>query len=241
MKYLQQMEDSDSVGHIPINSLLLLLIIAAILFSTFYLIKRYVLPYLSSRSQIKKRRIFIFRLETLLWSLFALFALYTFLLSSFWITTAVVVIIAAVGFNYFRNFFIGLFFRLEQKFIVGDPVRFEEYVGTIEGISSTSIQLKTDDEELVFLNYLNFNKSSLIKRQAKGRLMSQRISFSIEGLDVLQISEDIKRWILECPWAIVNERIIVNISDEKVSVTAYAVDLESLEKVEEFLKKRLSD
>ena len=240
LKMLERMEGASSWGNFSLNSLLLLLLIGGILFAAFYLLKRYVLPYLNSRTAIKKNQLFVFRLEVVQWTLFSLFALYEFLSSSFWITVVLLLIIALVGFNFWRNFFIGVIFRFENKFAEGDPVRFDEYTGIIEEVGSRSIQIKTDQEELVYLSYVNLEKSNLVKRQAKGRLLSSRISLPIGDHDQTKILDQVKNWILECPWALVNENIMASLDDQNVKVTIYAADQESLDKIEEFLIKKVS-
>lgn len=234
-------ERAHSIEVISVSSILLLLGMALIIFAAFYLVKRYVLPYLNSRAAVKRFTIFVFRLEVLIWGIFALFALYQLLSGAFWITVAGIAVISAVGFSFLRNFFVGLFFRLENKFEVGDPVRFDGHTGTIEAIGASTILLKTEEEELVYLTYHGVYQESLVKRQAKGRLMSMRLSLSSEGRDLVSFPDQIKEWLYECPWAIVNERVQVQVQEDMATLTVYAVDTESLERIEEYLLKKMQD
>lgn len=242
MSLLRQMSEDGSVGSFSVNTIIFLLLISGILFASFYLIKRYILPYLGSRTAVRRSKVFVLRLEVLLWSLFGLFAVYRFLSSSIWISIVFLVLLGLIGFTFFRNFFIGLVFRLENKFRIGDPVRIGDYSGIIENIGIRNIQLKTDDEELVFINYHTVSQSNLVKRQAKGRLLSSRIILDIGEKDEIAMAKKVRDWLYQCPWAVINERIAINNSEKgKLLVTVYAVDQASIQQTEEFLKKKLSN
>ena len=241
LKELYQFKPSFQIGGISIQTLILLGVIAALIIGFFYIFKKYVGPFLGSRKAIKKASVLVYRLEALAWTLFSLFGIYRLLSDSLYITLVLLAVVMLAGRNFWRDLFSGVAFRLENKFEVGDPVRFEEHNGILDKVSPRNIQIKTDSEELVLIPFRKLSNAVFVKRQAKGKLHSSKISIQLGDKKAEEIVVKITDWMYECPWAINNEKVNAKIvSDEEISVTVYAVDILSISKIEDYLKKRLN-
>lgn len=241
LKDLYQFQSSFQIGGISVQTLILLGIIAAFIFGFFYVFKRYVGPFLGSRKAIKKASVLAYRLEVLAWTVFSLFSIYLLLTDSLYITLVLLAVVMLAGINFWRDLFSGIAFRLENKFEVGDPVRFEDHNGILDNVSARNIQIKTDSEELVVIPFRKLSNAVFVKRQAKGKLHSAKISIHVGDKNIVNVIAKISDWIYECPWAINNEKVAAKqINEFEISVTVYAIDMLSIRKTEEYLKKRLN-
>lgn len=228
------------MGGISVKTVLLLLIISGVMFGFLYVLKKYIIPYLGSRKAVKKAKNTIYRIEIIAWGAFTIFAIYQLLTDSLYITIVLLIIIILAGLNYWRDLFSGIVFRIENKFEINDPVRFEEFNGILFKINPRNIQIKTDEEELVLIPFRNLSKKVFIKRQAKGKLHSAKINLPIDGKTEEEISKNIQQWLFHCPWSIINDRTVVfEVNNNVVIVTVYAVDIESISKIEKFLQAKI--
>ena len=242
LKNLYQFKPSFYIGGISVQTLIFLVISAGLILGFFYVFKRYVGPFLGSRKAIKKASVLAYRLEVLAWTLFSLFGIYLLLSDSLYITLVLLAVVMLAGRNFWRDLFAGIAFRLENKFEVGDPVRFDDHNGVLENISPRNIQIKTDSEELVLVPFRKLSNAIFVKRQAKGKLHSSKIAIPIPNKDADDVVLKITNWIYECPWAVNNEKVNAKvISENEIAVTVYAVDILSINKTEEYLKKRLKE
>ncbi|MEO9531527.1 MAG: mechanosensitive ion channel domain-containing protein [Crocinitomicaceae bacterium] len=231
----------NQIGSIQINTLILLMTFAALIFGFFFVFKKYIAPFLGSRRAVKKASILTFRLEVLIWGLFAVFAVYQLLTDSFYITISILILVILAGRNFWRDLFAGIAFKIENKFEINDPVKFGDFVGVLEKISTRNIQIKTENEELVLIPFRKLSNAVFIKRQAKGKLHSAKISLKIGTRSPDELLRQINNWIYQCPWAIVNDKVSAKIvSEDEILVTVYAIDLLSINKTEAYLKKRLN-
>lgn len=223
-----------------LNTILLLLLIAGVIFGFFYCFKRYFLPYIDAKKTGVNWPLVGFRLEVIVWLLFALFALTEFMVESLFVTIGLVVVVGLIGFNFWRDFFPGLWMRLSDKYRVADLVRIDPYMGTIVKVGITSIHIKTDEEELAYIPYHKISSQIFVKRQAKGKLMSTKLMFHLGNKNQGVILDNVDRWIGECPWAVPQASHAVNLQPGGIIyVTVYAVDEFSLGKIEQYLNQRI--
>lgn len=231
----------SQLGSIQVNTIILLTAIALLIFGFFFIFKKYIAPFLGSRRAVKKASILSYRLEVLVWGLYTVFGLYQLLTDSFYITASILILVILAGRNFWRDLFAGIAFKIENKFEINDPVKFSEYVGVLEKISIRNIQIKTENEELVLVPFRKLTNSLFIKRQAKGKLHSAKLSLKIGDKNPDDLLVQINNWIYQCPWAVVNDKVSAKIVSEKeILVTVYAIDILSINKTEAYLKKRLN-
>lgn len=228
------------IGVIHPETVLGLLLLAVILFGVFYVLRKYVVPYLSSRQAVKKYQNLLYRLEVVIWISYAILALYQLFSDSFYITSAMVIIAILAGRNFWRDLFAGIAFRLENKFEVGDPVKFDEYVGSLAGMNHRNLLIKTEKEELVAIPFRKVSSSAFIKRQAKGKLHSSQITLQLGAKSYDEIHPVLMKWLFECPWNVDSDRSNVkSLGPGMVQLTVYAVDKASIQKTQEYLQQRL--
>ena len=228
-------------GSIQVSTVIWLFLMAAFIFGLFWVLRKYIIPYLGSRKAVKKANILRYRIEILTWSLFSLFALYQLLTDSLYITVILLFVLILAGRNFWRDLFAGIAFKIENKFSVKDPVRFEEFTGNLDKIGIRNIQIKTDTEEIVVIPFRKLSSSVFIKRQAKGKLHSSKIVINTVTRNPEDVVQKISDWLYQCPWAVVNEKVSPKISGQhELTFTVYAVDVVSIAKTEEYIKKRLN-
>jgi hypothetical protein len=224
-----------------VHMVIILIIVAAALIGFFYLLKKYLLPLLDSIKAIKKAKLLAFRIEVVVWLLFALIAITQFFTANIWITAGLLAVIGLVGLNFWRDFFPGLLLRVASKFKINDLVRIQEHSGTLEKMGVTSIHIKTDEEELIYIPYRKVTADVFVKRQAKGKLMSSKIILQIGGKDPNMIVDSAADWIHQCPWAIAQTTNNATIHPGGLlHVTVYAIDSVSLGKVERFIQEKVN-
>jgi len=217
-----------------------LIAVAAVLFGFFYLFKKYMLPLLNSSKAIKKAKLLTFRIEVVVWLLFALIAITQLFTANIWITAGLLVVVGLVGLNFWRDFFPGLLLRVSNKFKIKDLVRYQDHSGKLEKMGVTSVHLKTDDEELIYIPYRKVTADVFVKRQAKGKLMSSKIILQIGAKDPNFVIDSLAEWIHQCPWAIPQSSNNASIHPGGLlHVTVYAIDSVSLGKVERFIQKKV--
>lgn len=231
---------THKLGEISPQTVILLLLIAAVITGFFYLFKRYVLPFLSSRRSRKKTRILIYRIEVICWIVYVVFGLYQLLSDSLYITLALLIVVILAGRNFWKDLFAGIAFRLENKFQEGDPVKYDSYSGVLHEISRRNVQIKTDKEELVTVPFRKISSAVLIKRQAKGKLHSEQLNLPLGGQSAEEVMPQLQDWLYECPWNVLHENIKPRlIGAGIVQLTVYATDRESINRTENYLLKRL--
>ncbi|NOQ74797.1 MAG: mechanosensitive ion channel [Crocinitomix sp.] len=225
-----------------VNMVIILITVAGALFGFFYLLKKYMLPLLDSSKAIKKAKLLAFRIEVVVWLLFALIAITQFFTASIWITAGLLVVIGLVGLNFWRDFFPGLLLRVSSKFKINDLVRIQGHSGTLEKLGITSIHIKTDEEELIYIPYRKVTTDVFVKRQAKGKLMSSKIILQIGAKDPNMVVDSVADWIHQCPWAIPQSTNNAAIHPGGLlHITVYAIDSISLGKVERFIQEKVRE
>mgnify|MGYP000707651469 FL=1 len=223
-----------------VNMVIVLIAFSLVIFGFFYLLKKYMLPLLDSSKAIKKAKLLAFRIEVVVWLLFALIAITQLFTASIWITAGLLAVIGLVGLNFWRDFFPGLLLRVSNKFKINDLVRFDEHSGKLEKLGVTSVHIKTDEEELIYIPYRKISDNIFVKRQAKGKLMSSKIILQIGSKDPDMIVDSVSEWIHQCPWAIPQATNNASIHPGGLlHVTVYAIDSVSLGKVERFIQEKV--
>jgi hypothetical protein len=126
--------------------------------------------------------------------------------------------------------------------VLNDPVRFREHVGFIEHISPLSIQIKTDTDEIVDLPYEHLRSDLLIKRQVKGKLLSDKLKLTFQNSTEKEILDLLEVWLYTCPWAVKSTKNAVQIiGDGELVLNVYAVDKETLMKASTFIRAKVSE
>lgn len=230
---------SARIGSIGVDTIVVLLIVAAVILGFFYALKYYIIPLLESSKAKRKSKRLAFRLEVTAWVIYTLVGLTQLFIENLWVTLALLLVTALVGLNFWKNFFPGLLMRLSDQYTIGDPVRFEEYSGSIQKLGKTVLQIKTEEEELIYIPYFKISNGIFVKKQAKGKLMSSKLVLQLGNKDVEAVLGLLDKWLHECPWSIPQSGNHASVHPGGLlHVTVYAVDQASLGKAERYLKNR---
>lgn len=222
-----------------VDLVFILIALAGIIFGFFYLLRKYLMPLLESVNERKKTKLLVWRVEVITWLVFALFTLTQLFTENWWVTLALVAVVAWIGLDFWRNFFPGLWFRISNRVKEGDPVRYDNYSGIVAQLGKTSMAIKTEGEELLFIPYRKITDEIFIKRQAKGKLFSTKLVIPVSGANDALVDR-VNNWVKICPWAVAQPQNSATLNaDGHLHISIYAVDAESLGKVEHFLRSKI--
>lgn len=224
-----------------LDTVLFLIISAGIISGFFYVLRHYVDPLIVSEKMLPKFQVIRFRIEVLSWFIFGLFWIIYLLQVDLIIMLIIIVLASAIGFQFWRDFFPGLFFRLANAYAIGDKVVFSGITGEIEKLGMIAVLLKTKDEAVVFLPYHKLVADVRHKKQSKGKLISHKVILPLGNNQADFFISQCEKWLYQCPWAIAQINTNVSLLDaHHVAIQVYAIDHASLSKIERFLKDKAS-
>ncbi len=224
---------------IDVNTVIVLMIVAGALVGFFYVVKKYVSPLLDNRKIRDKAKRLVFRIEVAAWTAFTLFALTQLVSDHFLIGTLILLATVGVGWHFWKDFLPGIWIRFASNFKSGDPIRFQEITGKVEELGTTAMKVRNDEEELVFIPYSKLNRGVVVRKQAKGKLITGKIVVHLGDANETEMVKVMERHLLSCPW-------IINAAGNSVfiqpggllTISFNAVDQRSLGKAERYLKER---
>ena len=214
---------------------------AALIAGVFYLIKNYLIPFLKSRQTKERLRFTVFQLEVIIWTTYFMIGISLLIHDSLLTSLILLFLIALIGFNFWRNFFNGIIFKLQKNFEVKDPVQFDNHIGFIDRLTKTNIQIKTETDEIVYVPYFKLNGDLLIKRQVKGKLLSEKFKLNLVQGHETKAIQLVEFWLYSCPWTVNTKGNKVQFIDEKsILITLYAVDKATLLKAIDYIRRQVN-
>ncbi len=231
--------------NIPIGLLLFLGVAATILIVVFWLLHRYVLPLIKNRKSERTASIWLLRVEALSWAAFALFAIYRLLLASPVITLILVTLICVLGWNFWKDFFAGLLFRLERKLDLGDVIHFEgtngkRQEGIVHTINSRSISILQTNGESILIPYHRLDDLILSKSHPEGNLLRHTFTVEVKETNPAKAKMQLQKLLFECPWSVpAQSPIIEDLGNGAFQVTSFTTDSEAAEKLVGFVRERI--
>jgi hypothetical protein len=234
---------SHNVGNtIPTLLILGLIIIAVILFVSFKILTDYIAPYLKSHYKIKQPYLFVFRAKILAWSLYAIFSFYQLISSDIIIGIAITIFIGVIGLNFWKDFFTGIYIKLENRIKINDYISVNNKKGKIIKMHTRNFELNTQNDEVYFIPYHKLLESSVAKKLNKGEERSRTIELNIDIDSKHNNIKSIESLLSLCPWIYTHKPSFVKkISDTEFSIIIYAADNFSFQKVEEFLQENIKN
>lgn len=222
-----------------VDLVFIIIALAGIIFGFFYLLRKYLMPLLESVNERRRTRLIVWRVEVITWLVFALLTLTQLFTENWWVTLALVTVVAWIGSDFWRNFFPGLWFRISNQVKEGDLVRYDNYTGLVVQLGKTCVAIKTENEELLFIPYRKITDELFVKRQAKGKLLSAKLIIPVDGANEALVDR-VNRWVKICPWAVPQPHNSATLNaDGYLHISVYAVDAESLGKAEHFLRSKI--
>lgn len=227
---------------ISIPLLILLVVLAAILFSTFWLIRNFVSPLIKSRKINRLATVWLFRLELLAWTLFVLFLLYRLLLDSALISLVFLSTTIILGWSFWKDFIPGLLFRLENQVAKGDFIRHDGQESTVDGIGFRNLLSSSTAGETIITPYHKLNEAIIIRARAEGKLLKHSFTLNLEEPDINNATALIEQYILECPWsAPLQKPEVKRLHSNEFQVTAYTADPLAAKKQVAYLAWRMKN
>jgi hypothetical protein len=230
-------ENIDAKG-IPFLIITGLFITAAILFVLFKMIDKYLSPILESSKAIKKGKLFIFRIKCIVWFLFAVFAFYQIIVANLIIGIVLTLFIVAVGLNFWKDFLVGLFYKIEGKLVIGDYITVSDIKGKIIKFNKRNIEIAAENESILFIPFRQLIDSPISKKSDKGDIRSRKINITTtnEGIGV----NEIEALLQQCPWIYAHRpNTVTKLEKNQFEVRVFGTNNFTYNKIEAYLNDNL--
>ena len=227
---------------IPALLILGLIIIAIVLFVAFKILTDYITPFLKSHYKIKEPDLAVYRFKVIIWSTYTMFSFYQLISSHIIIGIALTVFIGLIGFNFWKDFFTGIYLKLENRIKVDDNISLNNIKGEITKMHTRNFELKTQNDEVYIIPYHKLLQSSVAKRLSKGEERSRTITLIVENNSNYNSIKAIENLLNICPWIYTHKPSIVKkMNNCEFSITIYVPDNFTFQKVEEFLLENIKN
>mgnify|MGYP000515941916 CR=1 FL=1 len=239
-----QFVSQNTDNSIPTYLFLGLGLIAIIIFVGFKVLTEYIAPLIESKFKIRKPYLTIYRFKTLIWFLFIVFSFYQLVSSHIVIGLSTAAFITLLGFNLWKDFFAGVYLKLDGRIFLNDNITINEIKGKISKLHIRNLELKTDSDEIISIPYHHFLNTTVAKRLNKGEERSRTITLTVENNSDYNSIKSIEGLLNICPWIYSHKQSLVkrNLTQEKTtdySISIYVSDSFTLKKVEEFLEEHI--
>jgi len=229
---------------IPTLLILGLGLIAVILFVGFKVLTQYIAPLIESKFKIRKPYLTIYRFKTLIWFLFIVFAFYQLISSHIVIGLSTAGFIALLGFNFWKDFFAGVYLKLDGRIFINDNITINGIKGKISKLHIRNLELKSDSDEIISIPYHHFLNTTVAKRLNKGEERSRTITLTLANNSDYNSIKAIESLLNICPWIYSHKQSLVKRNSSNDTTTEYAIsiyvsDSITLKKVEEFLDEHI--
>ena len=224
----------------PLFMLLGLIGLAAFIFVVFYILQKYISPFLRTIYKFKYAKLYIYRLKIIAWFIYFIYCFYSILNSHLIIGSAITVFILLLGIFYWKDIFTGIYIKFEGKLKIDDDITFDTTNGIIIDFFDRGLQLKTDSDEIILIPYSRLFFTSISKKVDKGELRSRVILFSLPENNSSNSIRKIEDVLSICPWIYAHKPTIVErITETEFSISVFVNDDFSYQKVETFLVDHL--
>ena len=219
-------------------------LIATIIFIGFKVLTEYIAPLIEAKFKIRKPYLTIYRIKTLIWFLFVVFAFYQLISSHIIIGLSIAGFIALIGINLWKDFFAGVFLKLDGRIFINDNITINGIKGKISKLHVRNLELKSDSDEIISVPYHHFLNTTVAKRLDKGEERSRTITLSVTNNSDYNSIKSIEGLLTICPWIYSHKQSLVKRISSNENTTEYAIsiyvsDSFTLKKVEEFLEEHI--
>ncbi|MCB9316180.1 MAG: mechanosensitive ion channel [Lewinellaceae bacterium] len=205
--------------------LILLLFTAALLYVGFWLVQNFIYPLIKIRRMQRLTEKWVFRVKLLTWSAFTAFCLYRLLLVSPVITLILLTIIMVLSWPFWNDFVLGILFRLDNQVTISDTVRIDGQESSVEAFGVRNLISSNASGETIITPYHKLNDAIVTRARAAGKLIKHSFSVQLEETDAPNAADQIKTYLLECPWSAPLETPVVKqLGENEFQITAFAAD-----------------
>tara|TARA_B100000809_G_C15013798_1_gene485927 strand:- start:176 stop:1039 length:864 start_codon:yes stop_codon:yes gene_type:complete len=227
---------------IPALLILGLIVISISLFVGFHILTNYIAPYLKAHYRINKPYLMLYRIKAISWFIFTLFSFYQLVSSHIIIGFGLTIFVGLLGINFWKDFFAGVYFKIEGRLKIDDSVTIDNISGKIISFYTRNLELITQNDEVFTVPYHKLLNTSVAKKLNKGEERSRTITISVPVNSSNNSIKSIECIIDICPWIYSHKTSSVKkINETDFSVSIYAADNFTFQKVEEFLKQHLKN
>lgn len=204
---------------------------------------RYVLPLLLAK---KKKVIKVSRYlpvaETIAWLLF--FSWYTFKFAeimsiyAFVVIAVLFILVFWISRFFLKDLIAGLFFRTSGRFKEGEVISLENYKGFIRRFGLQSLEIESQEGQIIFLPYSKLLESNTIKNESEEQSAAYSFTFDIKaGLSREETVNEIRTFLISMPWSSVQKIPHVVLKEGSgdhysVEVTAFPIEKEHGKRIE---------
>jgi len=226
--------------NIPTLLFLGLALIGVLLFVGFKVLTQYIAPLIEAKFKIRKPYLTIYRFKTLIWLLFIVFAFYQLISSHLIIGLSTIGFIILLGFNFWKDFFAGVYLKLDGRIFINDTITLNSISGKISSLHTRNLELKTDSDEIISIPYKHFLNATVSKRVNKGEERSRTVTINVENNSDYNSIKSIEGLLNICPWIYSHKQSLVKrnkttLDKTEYTISIYVSDSFTLKKVEEFL------
>ena len=186
---------------------------------------------------------FVFWLGYFIWAARTLYAAYD-VIALIIIGTLLVLIAAPVWFL-FRDFIYGLIIKLQRKIEPGIAIEIEDIQGTVTNTGLLSFEIKTSGGNIESIPYNKIIGKIITRHAANISLDSHLIRLCIDSSnDIKQLLPQLKNTLINAPWMVGSEAPIIKKVEKEnnqylIDVVVYTVDESHVEKIKDYVKRRI--
>lgn len=228
--------------------IIVLALVAFVLFIILKVIAK-TLPYLLKQPERKKAFLRYFTIsEILFWILYTIFVIRELSDSNQIYSFGLFILLMVAGFwllwYYMKNYISGGIFKLNSNFEINDSIQINEYQGKIVGLGNHSLELESDNGEIIYIPYTKLADAIIIKLHPGEMVLSH--SFTISTLTDKKPAdkeEDIRFEILSLPYSSLKKSPSINLIHEDADhfvfeLVVYTLEKEYFYKMEQVLRKK---
>ncbi len=208
------------------------------LFFLLSFLKRYVIPIFKTKYKASSINILWYRINVLLWLIYALFAFYLMIKASIVIALVLILSFILVSHQFLIDFFIGVYFKFENQIRVKDNFNLGDLSGEIVKFNSRHLKIVNPKSETILIPYRKLLNSPITITKLVDNLKRKTIRIQLEGpisVNLDKLKADMKR----CPWVYNDKQYrIEHVSDHTYEVHIMAKEAFTFNKVEAYLMSK---
>ncbi|NPD84042.1 mechanosensitive ion channel [Lentimicrobium sp. L6] len=212
-----------------------LALIAFILFIILKVIAK-AFPYLIKQPERKKAFLRYFTIsEILFWILYTIFVIRELSDSNQIYSFGLFILLMVAGFwllwYYMKNYISGGVFKLNSNFEINDSVQINEYQGKIVGLGKHSLELESDNGEMIYIPYTKLADAIIIKLHPGEMVLSHSFTLSTANdKKSVDKEEEIRFEILSLPYSSLKKSPVINLIHEDAEHFVFELVVYTLEK-----------
>jgi hypothetical protein len=218
-------------------SIFWLVILAATLYISFYVIYEFVIKLIQNRKARSSAKRYFPIITSFIWLVYFTRVGYIFIKPYPLVGIGVVLILLLGFWRFIKDFIAGIVFRVQDNYRTNQRVQLKNNEGVIVELLNTHVKLEADDGELIFVPYSEFANQIVYKPSTQERLKQFSFRLVVDTDTDVDIDK-INRIALSCPWIVSNRipRIAHNEDDEELIISGYTLDLKYLPKIKNYFE-----